>query len=173
MLAIMPACSDNDDSVSALGEWADNNNAWLIQQQSRKNPDGTPYYTTVVPSWNPGAYVLIHYFNDRSLTAGNLSPLFTSTVDTRYKLELYNETPMDSSYNLTVNGAGIFRTKPSEVIEGWAIALEDMHVGDTAEVIIPYQWAYGTAGSTSIPAYSNLKFNMSLVDIYTYEVNPK
>lgn len=171
--SLLPGCKESDNNLNAYEEWYNTNLEWLTTQQKRTNPDGTPYFTSIVPSWDPSAYVLIHYFNDRELTKDNLSPMYTSTVDTRYRLELCNGSGVDSSYLLTKNGPGIFRTSLSGVIEGWAIALTDMRVGDTAEVVIPYQWAYGTSTSTSIPPYSNLKFNMSLVDIYTYEVNPK
>ena len=73
-------------------QWRESNEAWLKEQQALKNPDGTPYYKVIVPDWNPGSFVLIHYFNDRSETEGNLSPLYTSTIDTRYTLYLYNDT---------------------------------------------------------------------------------
>lgn len=171
---ILPACSHDDDVTiaEAYAEWKEKNDAWLLEQQSRTNEDGTPYFKTLVPVWDPSAYVLIHYFNDRALTEGNLSPLYTSTVDTRYYLTYYQGTPIDSSYNQTTYGQGIFRTQVNEVIDGWAIALEDMRCGDTCEVVIPYAQGYGTS-STSIYPYSALKFNMSLVDIPYYETNPK
>ncbi|MDE7125880.1 MAG: FKBP-type peptidyl-prolyl cis-trans isomerase [Muribaculaceae bacterium] len=47
-----------------------------------------------------------------------------------------------------------------------------MRVGDTAEVLIPYSMAYGMSGSGSIPPYSNLRFNVRLVDIVNYETRP-
>lgn len=172
--AIFSACG-GDDQYTELQKtyqaWNDENQAWLEEMTAKKNSDGSDYYQKVSPAWNPSAYVLIHYFNDRQLTEGNLTPMFTSTVDTRYRVTYCNDVALDSSYNLTTWGEGIFRTKPSEVITGWAIALQDMRVGDTAEVVIPYESAYGIS-STSVLPYSNLKFNMSLIDIYAYEVNP-
>lgn len=174
-LAVMSSCNsdDNNEIYSLYEEWRDNNEAWIAEQQARTNPDGTPYFETIVPEWNPGTYVLIHYFNDRSETEGNLSPLYTSTIDTRYILHYYNDVAVDSSYNITSPAKGIFRTKLSDVIEGWAIAFETMHVGDTAEIVVPYQSAYGVSTSSSIPPYSNLRFNVRLVDIPYYEVSPE
>ncbi|MDE6692663.1 MAG: FKBP-type peptidyl-prolyl cis-trans isomerase [Muribaculaceae bacterium] len=171
------ACNkDDDDSVSNLysryEEWREENDMWLEQQLVRTNPDGTPYFEKVVPSWNPAAYVLIHYFNDRSETAGNISPLSTSTIDTRYYLTYYNGTPIDSSYLQTKNGAGIFRCKLNEVIEGWTMAFETMHVGDTAELVIPYQSGYGVSTSSGILPYSNMKYNVRLVGVPYYEREP-
>ncbi len=168
---LLSSCSDDDDN-SAYGsytEWRETNIAWMMEQQARKNPDGSKYYDLVVPAWDPSGYVLIHYFNDRSLTEGNLSPLLTSTVDVRYKGYLSNDVAFDSSSLNTTYGPGIFRTKLNEVITGWAIAFETMHVGDTAEIIIPYQQAYGTSVTSAIPPYSNLRFNVRLVNIHAYE----
>ncbi len=169
----MPSCSDDDNQTYAeiYADWKAENEAWILQQQARTNADGTPYFKTLIPSWNPAGYVLIHYFNDRSLTEGNLSPLYTSTVDTRYYLTYYEGTAIDSSYLQTTYGPGIFRTTVNAVIEGWAIALTDMRCGDTAEVVVPYAQGYGISSSTVLP-YSALKFNMSLIDIPYYETNP-
>lgn len=164
--------TDADKTYNAYTAWRDFNDDWLLEQQARTNPDGTPYFETAVASWDPTAFVLLHFFNDRSLTADNLVPLFTSTIDTRYYLTLADDTPVDSSYTITANGPGIFRTALNEVILGWAIAYGHMHVGDSVECIIPYQQAYDNQSTGSVPPYSNLKYNMSLVDIYAYEVNP-
>lgn len=174
ILALAPACKTDDENIyETYREWREANENWLNEQKVRTNADGTPYYETVVPSWNTGAYVLIHYFNDRTLTAGNLSPLSTSTIDTRYIVHYYNDVPLDSSYNQTSPAQGIFQTQLNAVIEGWTIAFETMHVGDTAEIIIPYESAYGTNLTTGVPPYSNLRFNARLVDIPYYETSPK
>lgn len=151
--------------------WRKNNNAWYKEQMNKTNPDGSPYYTILNPDWYPSSGVLIHYFNDRSATAANLSPLMTSTCDVIYCGRYYNDTIFDSSYNLTASyGDSIFRCKPSETIDGWQIALNDMHIGDSCEIVVPYTQAYGTYGNGSIPPYSALKFNMKLAGIPAYEI---
>lgn len=173
-LACLSACveSENDKYQGTYASWAEKNQTWLSEMQQRTNADGTPYYQTIVPAWNPGSFVLIHYFNDTRETEGNLSPLSTSTIDARYIGRYWNDVAFDSSTNQTAYGPGIFRVRLDEVITGWTAAFETMHVGDTAEIIIPYAMAYGTS-STSILPYSNLRFNVRLVDIPYYEKNPK
>lgn len=169
------SCShdDNDLKLSDYDDWRKENDTWLQQVMTRKNPDGSPYYRTLVPVWNPAVFVLIHYFNDRTATAGNLSPLYTSTVDVRYIGYDINNEPFDSSTNITSNGTpGIARFACNGVIQGWSIALEDMRVGDTAEVIVPYEVGYGANYSAAIKPYSNLRFNIRLADIYKYEATP-
>ena len=140
------------------------------EMQQRKNPDGTPYYTTLIPAWNPGIFILIHYFNDRSETEGNLTPLYTSTVDVRYQGFTCEDERFDSSNLVNSYGKlGIARFSCNGVIQGWSVALENMHVGDTAEIIIPYDAAYGTSYTPTLLPYSSLRFNLRLEDIYRYE----
>ena len=174
-VAALAAVSCSDDiktNWETYADWRNANNEWLKEEMLRTNPDGTPYYTKIVTDWNPGAYVLIHYYNDRAETEGNLQPLYTSTVDTRYELHLYNGTAVDSSTNNTTPAPGIFRTQLRNTVQGWAMALCDMRCGDTAQVILPYNVGYGAQDLGAMPPYSNLRFNIRLVDIPYYETAP-
>lgn len=169
---VFTSCNDDDEKydLKDYQEWRDQNDKWVLEMQLRKNPDGTPYYQTVTPVWNPSAYILMHFFNDRTETAGNLVPLYTSTVDVRYIGHNCEDEPFDSSYNVNTYGQpGVARFACNGVISGWTIALENMHVGDSAEIIVPYNVAYGTSYTGSLLPYSSLRFNMRLVDIYKYE----
>ncbi len=171
---VLPSCGTDDDDNSIdlndYKEWRARNDAWLAELQAKRNPDGTPYYTSVVPAWNPNVFVLMHFFNDRSLTAGNLVPLYTSTVDVRYVGHDCEGERFDSSTNVNQYGKlGVARFACNQVIQGWSIALENMHVGDTAEIIVPYNVAYGTSIQPKIKPYSTLRFNVRLEDIYKYE----
>lgn len=77
LTATFAACND-DGEQSTWQEyegWREQNNAWLEEMKARTNDDGTPYYTLVRPDWNPGAYVLMHYFNDPAENADKLSPI--------------------------------------------------------------------------------------------------
>lgn len=171
--ALVSSCEKDEQSTwDKYRDWREANDAWLTAMSAKTNPDGTPYYTRIVPEWNPGSFVLIHYFNDRSETEGNLSPLYTSTVDTRYYLRLYDDTPVDSSYANTDPAPGVFRTRLNTVIQGWSAALCNMRCGDTAEVVIPYGVAYGASDYGTIKPYSNLRFNIRLLDIPYYEASP-
>lgn len=161
--------SDYTNVWTTYEDWRNDNDQWLFEQADLRNPDGSTYYERVVPDWNPNAYVLMHWFNNREETAGNLVPLYTSTVSVIYKGELYNGEVFDSSYTLTDS---LFTTTASNLISGWTIALANMHVGDSCDVIIPYQQAYYTSSSGIVLPFSVLKFSMKLVDIPYYEVKP-
>lgn len=169
LAALLPmgaGCTKNDDHTvwEEYAAYREANNAWLQEMQARRNADGTPYYTTIVPQWNPSIFVLIHYFNDRSETEGNLSPLSTSTVRTNYHLSLYNGTGVDSAAN--------YQVRLNNTIQGWGVGLSDMRCGDTAEIVMPYAAAYGNQSQGIMLPYSNLCFRVRLIDIPYYEVPP-
>ena len=167
------ACSSDETVWDKYKEWREINEQWFLEQESLTDENGNLYYTKITPEWNKSSYVLVHYFNDRSKTEGNLSPLYTSTVDVKYIGRFYNDEPFDSSYNnVATYGDSIYRTTCNNVISGWTAVLEDMRVGDSCEVIIPYTLGYGDSETGVITPYSTLKFNISLVNIPYYEVKP-
>jgi FKBP-type peptidyl-prolyl cis-trans isomerase FklB len=56
----------------------------------------------------------------------------------------------------------------SSLVSGFATAVQNMHIGDRWLVYIPYDLGYGTTESSSstIPAYSTLVFDITLVAYY-------
>ena len=52
-----------------------------------------------------------------------------------------------------------------EVIEGWQLALQRMHVGDKWVIYIPYTMGYGNRTSGPIPAFSTLIFEVELLGV--------
>ena len=130
-LLVLSACKLDPvrDVWEYYEDWRNENNAWLAQQEARTNADGTPYYQKVVPEFDRNAYVLIHYFTDRSATEGNLSPLISSTVDVKYKLLTCRGVGVDSTYLLTSPADSVYRSVLSANITGFQIALMAMNVG--------------------------------------------
>lgn len=165
-MTMFTACLSDSSSDDKYSDWRSENQKWYDVQKAN-----TAYYTTVQPSWNTGVDILMHWYNDRSLTEQNLKPLFTSTVDVKYRGQIYDGTPFDSSYLRTVPADSLFRFQVNNgVIEGWAIALTHMHVGDSCRVVIPYNLAYGAySRGTVIKPYSMLVFDIKLQSIYSYE----
>ena len=147
-------------------DWRESNDEWYAQQAA------SGQYTRLIAPWDPSAQVLIKWHNDTMLTRGNLKPLITSTTDVKYHLSLYNGTPVDSSYYMTSPADSIYRSKISDNVEGWMIALTRMHVGDSCTVITPYQQGYAsTKRSDVLIPFSCLVFDVKLVDIYKYKAN--
>lgn len=168
------SCSTGDDDSNQTTwdkyeNFRNTNLNWLAQEETRLDEDGNPFYERLTAPWNANAYILIHWFNDRSKTAGNLQPLLTSTVRTHYicRNYLYGVIDADST---SVDGTYF---AVSGVVAGWQLALQNMHVGDSVQIVLPYQMGYGNSTAmTDIPPYSSLQFNLGLKDCVTYEVRP-
>ena len=160
----------DEDNLKKYAEWNDINMAWY-QGQAQLTEGGKLFYTAVTAPWDPAAEVLIHWFNDTNLTKDNLKPLYSSQVDVKYKLCLYDGTPVDSSFTSTSPADSLFRCRlNSGIIEGWAIAVPRMHIGDSCRIIVPYNVGYGSTGKGSdIQPYTTLQFDIKLVGIPKYE----
>ncbi|MCC8071754.1 MAG: FKBP-type peptidyl-prolyl cis-trans isomerase [Bacteroidales bacterium] len=169
LLLAITSCG-SDDIYEEYTNWRNANVEWYDAQAALLDENGNSFYTTLRPTWYAGSGVLIHYFNDRNSTLGNLSPLITSTVDVKYIGRLYDDTVFDSSYTNTTYGDSIYRCLVSDNINGWQVALLNMRVGDSVRVVIPYDQAYGSSSTGSILPYSMLQFDIKLVDIYRYEL---
>jgi FKBP-type peptidyl-prolyl cis-trans isomerase FklB len=52
-------------------------------------------------------------------------------------------------------------------MQGFATALLNMHIGDRWRVHIPYALMYGAASTSSYPSYSNMIFDVALVDYWS------
>ena len=147
-------------------DWREANDEWFELQAA------SGLYTRLAAPWDPSAAVLMRWHNDTMLTQNNLKPLITSTIDVKYQLKLYNDSVVDSSYDIISPADSVFRTQLNQTVEGWMIALTRMHVGDSCTVIIPYQQGYGsTKMSELLKPYSTLVFDVKLVDIYKYKAN--
>ncbi len=53
----------------------------------------------------------------------------------------------------------------SDLIEGWIIALQQMHVGDQWELYIPAEMGYGKYAQPGIPGGSTLIFDIELIGV--------
>ena len=169
---LLVSCLEDTD-WKKYEEWRNDQDEWLKSQLARTDANGDKYFETVAASFDKNAVVYIHYHNDREATKNNLVPLYTSVVDVKYHGRLYNDVPFDSSYLSTSPADSVLRFSQSGLITGWVIALENMHVGDSITVIVPWNVGYGEGSKGDvIKPYSHLIFDMKLKDIYKYEAKP-
>ena len=93
---------------------------------------------------------------------GEVSPNPAQTVTVHYEGKLINGEVFDSSFKRgTPAKFGL-----NQVISGWTEGLQLMHVGDTMELVIPPELAYGAQGINGvIPGNSTLVFKVQLIDI--------
>lgn len=173
LTVVATSCFKDDDPINGkYADWRKANEAWLLEQTNLiDQKTGHNYYTPITAPWDNNAKVYIHWFNDTMETKDNLKPLYTSQVDVKYKVTLYDGTPVDSSSLRTSPAPGVYRTRlNSGVIEGWPIAISRMHVGDTCRVLLPHNVAYGSTGSGNlVKPFSTLIFYIKLMDIPKYE----
>ncbi len=90
-----------------------------------------------------------------------VSPTVRSIVSVHYRGTLIDGKEFDNSYKRNCPEA--FRL--CDVIDGWQIALQQMHVGDKWMIYIPSEMGYGSKTSSPIPAYSTLIFEVELLSV--------
>lgn len=139
---------------------------WRLANDTYINQINLNEYEKIVPDWAPQNSVYIKWHNDRSLTANNLVPMSTSTVDIKYELEDIDGTKIENSYS---RKDSTYTSKPKENVLGMWIALTNMHVGDSVTMIIPYPSGYGAEIRPTIKPYSNLIFHAKLKAITAFE----
>lgn len=113
------------------------------------NPEGRrPLYTETVSAYYYGTLITGDKFD------GNFTGY--SAIDYQeLNAEDKKPTDFDAPAEFAVSG----------MITGWTAALQLMRTGERWMLYIPYQSAYGTSGSKSIPGYSALAFDLILDDI--------
>jgi len=149
------SCSSNSDTV-----WRDDNLAFFdgLAQHSDIDTIGDP------TNGYPGIYYKV-------LTRGTgATPIIGNVVKVTYAGWLWNDTtkynsPLALTSAFDYNTIGFSCTVGKSVIDGWSLVLQRMPVGSKWRVFIPYYLAYGSSGSSSIPAYSTLIFDMTLKGI--------
>ena len=92
---------------------------------------------------------------------GSTSPTVRSIVSVHYRGTLIDDKEFDNSYKRNCPEA--FRL--CDVIDGWQLALQQMHVGDKWIIYIPYELGYGSKACAGIPAFSTLIFEVELLGI--------
>ena len=101
------------------------------------------------------------YYKVLETGEGKVSPTVRSIVSVHYRGTLIDGKEFDNSYKRNYPEA--FRL--CDVIDGWQIALQQMHVGDKWIIYIPSEMGYGSKTSGPIPGFSTLIFEVELLGI--------
>ena len=97
------------------------------------------------------------------LTEGNAqsaTPSVRSIVTAHYTGKTINGRTFDSS-----RGDVPLACRLRDLIEGWIIAMQQMHIGDKWEIYIPAEMGYGKFSQPGIPGGSTLIFEIELLGI--------
>ena len=88
------------------------------------------------------------------------SPARNSVVTVHYTGRTINGRTFDSS-----RGGVAPALRLRDLIPGWIIALQQMHVGDKWEIYIPAEQGYGSRSVPGIPGGSTLVFEIELLGV--------
>ena len=138
------ACEETEGVADPYTDWEARNQAYIdsIAEVAKNNPaEWKVIRSYKLPSSFTGVNDNI-YCKVLKEGTGGISPIFTDVA---------------LPVQFTVNA----------VITGWTTALQQMKAGDRWEVYIPSDLAYGDNGQSSIPGFSTLIFDMTLVDVTT------
>ncbi len=183
LLSWLASCSEDDDDVDEYANWQEVNETYWsnFYGTAKQRVDGGDASWSLLPSFSlvpsatlqPSSYIIV---NKLETGSGTESPLFTDTVRIHYVGHLLPSASFPAGYRFDgtyTDAFGEDLSRPATfavngLITGWQTALLHMHVGDRWRVYVPYQLGYGVKGSDdgTIPGYSTLVFDMSLVSFW-------
>lgn len=169
---IVLGCSEENTTEDEFANWQERNEGttdrWAVQANNGN------YKKLLIYSKDASTTGLTNsdyvYYEVLENGEGTECPIFTDTVRFAYRGRLIPTTNYSEGYVFDQTYLGDFDWKSvamyesvtSGLVSGMTTALMNMHIGDRWRVYIPYQLGYGITAQTSIPAYSNLTFDIAL-----------
>ena len=177
----MAACSETDDDEEEFPDWKNTNDEYFENLYDETveyiEAGGTDW--KIIPSWAleenvvDDSYdnIIVEVINEGT---GSGCPLYSDTVKVHYEGRLLPSVSYPEGYVFDQSFYGEYDTTtamPSTfavtaLVDGFATAVQNMHIGDRWKVYTPYQLGYGVSGSGTIPTYSVLIFDITLVSYY-------
>lgn len=151
------------DSIANVAK-ANADGKWKILKAWNKPPDSP---NSLGGTFNVQDYI---YVNVKEEGQGTITPMYTDSVSVSYRGKLINGDIFDETFisdELNPETAGRYTLHLNNVVTGMTTALQHMHVGDWWVVYMPWSLGYENANKGSIPAYSDLIF-----ELYLAEINP-
>lgn len=176
------SCSETEE-VGKYDNWRARNEAYIDSLANvYATASGRGGLERVEMLTAPGNY--IYYKEIEKAPAANTdSPKYTDYVKVYYKgtniLGEYfdgnfkGDNPVVNEENPSEGDSPTSIFQVSGVITGWGEVLQRMKVGDRWKVYIPWEYAYGSSGTTGILGYSALVFDITLLDFATTEAELK
>ena len=166
------SCSEDDSTTDEFANWQERNDATIDQWAAsgmRKIRVFTQDDTTTGKSSD---YIYVQVLESGD---GTESPLYTDTVRVAYRGRLIPTTNYTDGFVFDETYLGDFSwhtagmstmaiSGSTSLVSGFATALMNMHKGDRWLVHIPYQLGYNAASQGSVTAYSDLIFDIALLD---------
>lgn len=174
-LVCLASCEETEE-LGEFDNWEARNAQFVdsIAKVARANADGTWKCILDVrlnpdTVWSVNDYVYCQVIEEGT---GTSHPVYTDSVRVNYRGRLMPSYPsypegyqFDSSFQGELNPA--FNVPAtfllSSTVPGFYTAVQQMTDGDLWKVYIPNKLGYGASGSTGVPAYSTLVFDINLV----------
>jgi len=174
LLLSYTSCSEDDSTTDEFANWQERNDATIDQWAAsgmRKIRVFTQDDTTTGKSSD---YIYVQVLESGD---GTESPLYTDTVRVAYRGRLIPTTNYTDGFVFDETYLGDFSwhtagmstmaiSGSTSLVSGFATALMNMHKGDRWLVCIPYQLGYNAASQGSVTAYSDLIFDIALLDYW-------
>ncbi|GAB6976479.1 FKBP-type peptidyl-prolyl cis-trans isomerase [Prevotella falsenii] len=193
-VGLLSSCSEDEKENEEFANWKSKNTTYwtdLYNTTMQKIANGDTSWKLFLnytyqgqtsneglTNYPPENYIIVHELEKGT---GSGTPLFTDSVLVHYQGRLIPSLTYTAGlvFDSSWGGNGlVFNPKTSRpaqllvggakggVVDGFATALQKMHIGDHWVVYIPYQLGYGTTANRAIPAYSNLIFDLRLHSYY-------
>ncbi len=172
----LSSCSEENTGEEEYANWQARNELFLasIATDSMQNGGWERYKKYSLDQTTEGKaseYVYVKKIDHSG--ESTVMPNFTDSVRVIYQGRLLPSKSYSQGYVFdgTVNGeysvkrAYTSRQLVSNMIDGYSTALQHMTVGDHWRIYIPSELGYGVSGSTKIPGYSVLIFEVTLLDV--------
>ena len=178
LMSVFASCSEEDNTVEEFPDWRNRNEAYFsgIWNTAKLNSDGSwkTFLSYALEDTIPTTsddYIAVKVLREGT---GSGCPMFTDSVKVNYRGRLIPSTSYPEGYVFDQSYIGEYNPAtalPSTMyvggtVDGFATALQHMHIGDYWRVYIPYTLGYGSSDSDVIPAYSTLIFDVELVAYY-------
>ncbi len=176
------SCSEEDDEEEEYPDWQNTNESYftdLYNSTSTAIANGSTEWQIIrcwsIPSDNsaftaePEDHIIVQVLEEGT---GTENPYYTDNVWVHYRGRLLPSLSYSDGYVFDQSFYGEYNELTatptelavSDVVDGFATALQNMVIGDYWRVYIPHELGYGSSGSSSsVPSYSTLIFEIKLV----------
>jgi FKBP-type peptidyl-prolyl cis-trans isomerase FklB len=183
---MVSSCSEEETEEAEFANWQQKNEAYFNQVVSDSKYQKILTYTkdATNSSVTNADYIYVDVLEEGS---GTQTPLYTDSIFYTYRGRLIPSKSYANGFVFDQSFLGDFDWSKSAMLkacvswnpvktstgtvntlftEGFCTALQHMKKGSRWLVYIPYQLGYGETGSSSIPGYSTLVFEIAIADIW-------
>ncbi|MBE6271321.1 MAG: FKBP-type peptidyl-prolyl cis-trans isomerase [Prevotella ruminicola] len=186
LVGMVSSCSEEETEEAEFANWQQKNEAYFNQVVSDSKYQKILTYTkdATNSSVSNADYIYVDVLEEGS---GTQTPLYTDSIFYTYRGRLIPSKSYANGFVFDQSFLGDFDWSKSAMLkacvswnpvktstgtvntlftEGFCTALQHMKKGSRWLVYIPYQLGYGETGSSSIPGYSTLVFEIAIADIW-------